>query len=136
MENAIAAIKEEVKSLGALAKMKKMIEMNRLQQEAQQLREKDIQFNNMLQPYQEQITELVDAVEQKVKEFTARKSEIDSTEDPMITQVRLEVAQDCVKYMGKDIAGIKEIFAKTSQESKETLQQKKSDVNGSRMSHK
>ena len=33
MENAIAAIKEEVKSLGALAKMKKMIEMNHLQQE-------------------------------------------------------------------------------------------------------
>ena len=43
----------------------------------------------MLQTYQEQIAELVDAVEQKVKEFTTRKSEIDSTEDPMITQVML-----------------------------------------------
>ena len=31
MENAIAAIKEEVKSLGALTKMKKMTEMNCLQ---------------------------------------------------------------------------------------------------------
>ena len=34
MENAIAAIKEEVKSLGSLAKMKKTTEMNHLQQEA------------------------------------------------------------------------------------------------------
>ena len=46
----------------------------------------------MLQPYQEQIAELVDAIEQKVKEFTASKSEIDSIEDPMITQVMLEAA--------------------------------------------
>ena len=75
-------MKEEVKSLGALAKMNKMIEMNHLQKEAQRLREKDIQFNNVLQPYQEQIIELVDAVEQKVKEFTASKSVINSTEDP------------------------------------------------------
>ena len=67
----------------------------------------------MLQPYQEQITELVDAVEQKVKEVTARKIEIDSTEDLMITQVMLEVAQDCVEDMGKDIAGLKERFTKT-----------------------
>ena len=70
-------MKEEVKSLGALAKMKKTTEMNHLQQEAQRLREKEIQFNNLLQPYQEQIAELIDAVEQKVKEFTTNKSEID-----------------------------------------------------------
>ena len=37
IENAVAAMKEEVKSLGALAKMKKMTEMNHLQQEAQRL---------------------------------------------------------------------------------------------------
>ena len=67
-------MKEEVKSLGALAKMKKMTEINRLQQEAQGLRTKEIQFNNLLQPYQEQIVELVNAVEQKVKEFTISKS--------------------------------------------------------------
>ena len=49
------------------------------------MQEKDIEFNNMLQLYQEQITELVDAVEKKVKEFTASKSVIDSIEDPMIS---------------------------------------------------
>ena len=37
IENATTQIKEEVKSLGALENMKKTIEMNRLQQEAQQL---------------------------------------------------------------------------------------------------
>ena len=48
----------------------------------------------------------------------------------------LEAAQDCVENMGKDIAGLKERFAKTSQEAKETLQQKKLDISGSGMSHK
>ena len=59
--------------------MRKMTEMNRLQQETQRLQEKDIQFNNLLQPYQEQIVEMIDAVEQKVKEFTTSKSEMDDT---------------------------------------------------------
>ena len=56
------------------------------------MQEKEIQFNNLLQPYQEQIAELVDVVEQKVKEFIARKTEIDDVEYPMITQVMLEGA--------------------------------------------
>ena len=100
------------------------------------MREKEIQFNNMLQPYQEQITELVDAVEQKVKEFTTRKSEIDSAEDPMITQVMLEAAQDCVEAMDKDVAGLRQRFARTSREAKEKLQKEKPDVSGSGTSHK
>ena len=100
------------------------------------MREKEIQFNNLLQPYQEQIIELVDAVEQKVKEFTTSKSEIDDTEDSIISQAMLEAAQDCVEAMDKEVAGLREIFARTSQESKEKLQQDKPDVSGSRMSHK
>ena len=48
------------------------------------MRAKEIRFNNLLQPYQEQIAELVDAVEQKVKEFTTSKSDIDDTEDSII----------------------------------------------------
>ena len=98
------------------------------------MQEKEIQFNNMLQPYQEQIAELVDAVEQKVKEFNTSKSEIDNTEDPLISQVMLEVAQDCVEAMDKDVTRIRERFARTSQESKEKLQQEKPVVSGSRMS--
>ena len=85
----------------------------------------------MLQPYQEQIAELVDAVEQKVKEFTASKSVIDNIEDCMISQVMLEVAQDCVEAMEKDVTGIRERFARTSQEAKETLQKQKPAVSGS-----
>ena len=90
----------------------------------------------MLQPYPEQITELVNVVEQKVKEFTSRKSEIDSTEDPLISQVMLEVAQDCVEAMDKDVVGLREIFARTSQEDKEKLQKEKPDVSGLGTSHK
>ena len=129
-------MREEVKSLGALSNMKRMTEMNRLQQETQWLREKEIQFNSLLQPYEEQITELVNAVEQKVKEFTTSKSEIDSVEDPMISQFMLEAAQDYVKAMDKDVAGLRERFVRTSQEAKKKLQNEKPDVSDSRMSHK
>jgi len=123
IEKDTAAMKEEVKSLGALAKMKKTTEMNRLQPEAQRLRAKEIQFNNLLQPYQEQITELVDAVEQKVKEFTTRKSEMDATEDSSISQVMLETTQECVDDMEKEVAGLRQKLTRTSQEAKEKLQQ-------------
>ena len=90
----------------------------------------------MLQPYLEQIVELVDAVEQKVKEFTTRKSEIDSAEDTMISQVLLEAAQDYVEAMDKDVAGLRERFTRTSQEAKKKIQKEKPDVSDSRTSHK
>ena len=116
--------------------MNKTKEMNRLQQEVQRLRAKEIQFNNLLQTYQEQITELVDAVEKKVKEFTTSKSDIDDTEDSSISQAMLEIAQECVEVMNKEVAGLSETLTKTSQESKEKLQQEKPAVSGSGMSHK
>ena len=104
--------------------MKNMIEMNRLQQEAQRLREKEIQFNNMLQLYQEQIAELVDVVEQKVKEFTTSKSDIDETE------------QECVEVMDKEVTGLRERLTRTSQEAKEKLQQQNPAFSGLGMCHK
>ena len=55
-------MKEEIKSLAALQRRRKMKEMNRLQQEAQRLRAQEIHINDLLQPYQEQIIEIVDAV--------------------------------------------------------------------------
>ena len=100
------------------------------------MREKEIQFNNLLQSYQEQIAELVNAVEQKVKEFTTSKSEIDSVEDPMISQVMMEAAQDCVEAMDKDVARLRERFVKTLQEAKEKLQKEKPYSSGSGTSHK
>ena len=63
IENTTVAMKEEIKSLAALQKMRKMTEMNRLQQEAQRLRAQEIEINDLLQPYQEQIAEIVDMVE-------------------------------------------------------------------------
>ena len=90
----------------------------------------------MLQPYQEQIAEPVDAVEHKVKEFTTSKSEIDDTEDANISQAMLEMAQECVEAMNNEVAGLRVRFTRTSQESKEKLQQERPASSGSRMSHK
>ena len=77
------------------------------------MREKEIQFNTMLQPYQEQIAELIEEVENKVKEFKSSKGVIDTTEDPLITQVMLTAAQDCVTTMDQDIEKLKAKFQKT-----------------------
>ena len=99
IENTTAAMKEEIKSLAALQNMRKTTEMNRLQQEAQRLRAKEIQINDLLQPYQEQITEIVNAVEQKVREFTATRNEIDVADDSSISQAMLDLAQECVAAM-------------------------------------
>ena len=79
---------------------------------------------------------MVDAVEKKFKKFTTSKIEIDSTEDPLISQVMLEAAQDCVEAMDKDVVGLRERFARTSQEAKEKLQQENPVVSGSGTSHK
>ena len=58
------------------------------------------------------------------------------TEDSIISQVMLEAAQDCVEAMDKEVAGLREIFARTSQEANEKLQQEKPVVSGSETSHK
>ena len=73
---------------------------------------------------------------ESIKEFTTRKSEIDSAEDPMITQVMLEEAQDCVEAMDKYVARLRERFARTSQEAKKKLQQEKPAVSASGTSQK
>ena len=99
IENTTAAMKEEIKSLAALQKMRKTKEMNRLQQEAQRLRTKEIHINDLLQPYQEQITELVDTVEQKVREFTTTREETDAIEDVSISQALLDSAQERVEVI-------------------------------------
>jgi len=121
IENTTAAMKEEIKSLAALQKMRKTTEMNRLQQEAQRLRAKEIHINDLLQPYQEQITELVDAVEQKVGEFTATRNEIDAAEDSSISQTMLDSAQESVAAMQKKVTGLQDKLQCTSQEANKKL---------------
>ena len=63
--------------------------MNSLQQEAQQLRTKEIHINDLLQPYQEQIVEIVDTVEQKMKEFTTTREETTPQKMPVLVKLCL-----------------------------------------------
>ena len=100
------------------------------------MRSKEIHINDLLQPYQEQIIELVDAVEQKVGEFTATRNEIDAAEDSSSSQAMLDSAQERVAVMQDEVAGLRDQFQWTSQEAKEKRQQEKPTGSGSRMSHK
>ena len=79
------------------------------------MRAREIQFNNLLQPYQEQIAELVDTVEKKVKEFTTSRSDTKFIEDSSISQVMLETTKECVEAMEKEVAGLRQRFTRTSQ---------------------
>ena len=63
-------------------------------------------INDLLQPYQEQIAEIVDTVEQRVKEFTTTREETDATEDASISQALLDSAQERVEVMQKEVAGL------------------------------
>ena len=86
--------------------------------------------------YELSLQKMMPKMIESIKEFTTSKSEIDSVEYPLISQVMLEVAQDCVEAMDKDVAGLRERFARTLQEAKKKLQKEKPDVSGSRTSHK
>ena len=136
VENTAVAMKEEIKSLAALQKMRKTKEMNQLQQEVQQLRTKELHITDLLQPFQEQITELVDVVEQKVKEFMTAREKIEGTEDSKIDQALLDSAKQCAEEMKNEVAGLQGRLQCTSQEAKDKLQQEKPIPGGSRTSHK
>ena len=78
------------------------------------MRAKEIHLNDLLQPYQEQITELVDVVEQKVGEFTATRNEIDAAEDSSISRAMLDSAQERVVAMQDEVAGLQDKLQCTS----------------------
>ena len=100
------------------------------------MRAQEIHINDLLQPYQEQITEIVDTVEKKVREFTATRNEIELTEDSSISQAMLDLAQEHVAAMQDEVAGLRDKFQQTSQEAKEKLRQEKPAGSGSGTSHK
>ena len=93
-------------------------------------------INDLLQPYQEQIAEIVDMVEQKMKEFTTTREKTDAIEDTSISQAFLELAQESVKAMQKEVTGLRDRLQRASQEAKEKLQQEKIAGGGLRASHK
>ena len=100
------------------------------------MRAKEIQIDDLVQPYQEQIIELVDVVEQKVGEFTVTRNEIDAVEDSSISQAMLDSAQERVAAMENEVAGLRQKLTKNSQEAKEKLQQQNPASSGSGMSQK
>ena len=100
------------------------------------MRAQEIHINDLLQPYQEQITEIVDTVEQKVREFTTTRNEIDATEDSSISQAMLDSAQEHIEAMQNEVAGLRDKFQRTSQEAREKLQHENADGSGSGVSHK
>ena len=107
-----------------------------MQQEMQQLRTKEMHITDLLQPFQEKITELVDVVEQKLKEFTATSEKFEGTEDSKIDQALLDSAEQRAEEMKNEFAGLQGRLQCTSQEAKDKLQQEKPVPGGSRASHK
>ena len=60
----------------------------------------------------------------KIREGKVRETyEMDDTKYSSISQDMLETAQECVEAMNNEVVGLRERFARTSQEAKEKLQQ-------------
>ena len=68
--------------------------------------------------------------------MTATRNEIDAAEDSNISQAMLDLAQECVAAMEKEVAGLRDKIQHTSQEAKEKLQQEKPVGSDLRTSHK
>ena len=60
-------------------------------------------------------------VEQKVKELTANRNEIDEIEDSSISHAMLDLAQERVEAMENEVTGLRDKFQWTSQEANEKL---------------
>ena len=137
-EEAISKAEEEYKSLGALTKMRKKSEITQFQQQVQKYRERQINLANAISPHEEKVAHLVDQVEKKVKGFKSSKGVIEDTEDSLVTDAMLTVAQEEVTSMDESIKELKARFATISQEAKDKLNQMKlADVaSGSGTSHK
>ena len=57
-----------------------------------------------------------------IREGKVRETyEMDDTEDSSISQAMLEMAQECVEVMNKEVRGLRERLTKNSQEAKEKL---------------
>ena len=71
-------------------------------------------------------------------EFKASYGVVESTEDPLVTNIMLTIAQEEVIGMDRNLAELKEKFRQTTQEAKDKLQQKKlgESAGGSGTSHK
>ncbi len=90
----------------------------------------------MIQPYQEKITDLAQKIDDKVKEFTAMKDEVNKKQDGEIIEDLLIMAQQCVEIMDKGLVSFKDEFQKISQEAKDKIDSKPSSGSGSGMRHK
>ncbi len=137
-EGVIAKAEEEYKGLGALAKMRKKMEITQFQQQVQKYREKQINLATAVSPYEDKVAHLVDQLEKKVKGFTSSKAVIEDTEDPLVTAEMLSAAQEEVTNMDESIKALEAQFATISQEAKDKLAQMKvaAVASGSGTSHK
>ena len=79
---------------------------------------------------------MVDVAEQKMKEFTTVREEIDQTDDSKVDQSLIDSARERVEVMKNEVEGLRQKLQKTSQEAKEKLQQEKPVPGGSGTSHK
>ena len=72
--------------------MRRKVEITSIKQQAQKCREKHIDLDKLMQPHQVKIAELVDSNDKKVTEFKASHGVVDSTEDPLVTNIMLTTA--------------------------------------------
>ena len=123
------------KDLVPLQHMLKMGESKRLQTKLQQLRAKEAKYLKSLQPWQDQVSEIVVKVNVKLTEFQATQMTVKSLLVEPPTADVINTSKECVDQMTRDIATLQNTYTQFSTKLWEAMHRMKDDTSGSRMSH-
>lgn len=122
-----------MKDVIPLQRMLKIGESKRLQTK---LRAKEVEYLQTLQPWKEQVSEIVIKINVKLTKFHATQTTVARllTESP--TTDLVNAARESVDQMTQEIATLQQTYTKISTEIQEIVKGPKDDVGGSGTSHK
>lgn len=120
----------KMKDLIPLQRMLKMGESRKLQTELHQLRTKEAEYLKNLQPWQEQVSEIVVKFNAKLMEFQATQMIFASLLIELPTTDFVNTTRECVHQMTQDITMLQDTYMKISTKIWENVRGPKDDTSG------
>jgi archaellum component FlaC len=135
-EQSLTVLTEEAKALEGLAKMRKMSEVRRIQQQLHKLRNEDAKLTNSIQPFMDEYADLAAQIEAKIKEIAESQQVIDGITKEEATAETVQTAVECVDELDSAIAQWKKTLAETQAKADAQIKRPHASASGSRASHK
>lgn len=127
-----------MKNMPLLQRMLKMGENKRLQTKLQKFHTKEAKYLKIVQPWQEEVSQIALQVNEKLTDFKEMKAIVVSLMDEPPTIELVNTAWECVDQMNKDLIGLQDDFMQFTKKIRQLLKEKKElkTTSGSGMSHK